>query len=199
LTVRCDPCAPSFSTASQIVSALGGGEMTWSHMGQIGHPDRQSRRARQVALGLCRVQKTLTSRTDPTKNAPNSSASLRKRNRCPSSSEADTGCSWSEPSSTEVARCPVAFSLPLWPCCWLPGGCAKRPPRLTPDQRIFVEVPASESGVVEPEDEMDITIPAFDPLTAADPMEQVKARFRGTDRRGRRRTSPPARRKPSPT
>lgn len=64
------------------------------------------------------------------------------------------------------------------------SACAKRPPRLTPDQRVFVEVPESESGVVEPEDGMDITIPAFNPLTAADPLEQVKARFRGTDRKG---------------
>jgi hypothetical protein len=61
--------------------------------------------------------------------------------------------------------------------------CARRPLNLTPDQLAFDEVPADESGIREDEAEMDITIPAFNPLTSADPLEQINARFRGAHRR----------------
>jgi hypothetical protein len=64
------------------------------------------------------------------------------------------------------------------------GSCAKPKPHVTPTARDYVDLPASESGVVESEDNMDITIPAFDPLTAAGPADALKARFRGKDRAG---------------
>jgi len=62
--------------------------------------------------------------------------------------------------------------------------CGKPKPNVTPVKRTFVDLPASESGSVESEDQMDITIPAFDPLTAAGSSDALKARFRGTDRKG---------------
>ena len=65
----------------------------------------------------------------------------------------------------------------------LASSCARARPRLTPSQRAFVDLPASEWVGAEREDEMDITIPAFDPLTAADPAEQIMMRFRGVDRK----------------
>lgn len=74
------------------------------------------------------------------------------------------------------------------------GSCAKARPRLTPAQLEFVDLPASESGVTEPEDEMDITIPAFDPLTSADPAEQIVMRFRGVHRKGPKTTIAPGQR-----
>jgi hypothetical protein len=63
------------------------------------------------------------------------------------------------------------------------ASCAKGGPRLTPDELAFVDLPAAEAGRVENEDEMDITIPAFNPLTAADPAEQIMMRFRGSHRK----------------
>lgn len=63
------------------------------------------------------------------------------------------------------------------------GACAKAHPHLTPAQLTHVDLPPAESGTVESEDRMDITIPAFDPLTASGASDQIKARFRGTDRK----------------
>lgn len=63
------------------------------------------------------------------------------------------------------------------------GACAKGRPQLTPADRAFVVVPPTESGIVENEDEMDITIPAFDPAHGAGSAEQLEARFRGVDRK----------------
>ena len=63
------------------------------------------------------------------------------------------------------------------------SGCALRAPHLPPAQLAFTDLPASDTGFVEPEAEMDITIPAFDPLTAAGPSDQIKAKFRGVDRK----------------
>ena len=44
-------------------------------------------------------------------------------------------------------------------------------------------VPAAESGFVENEAEMDISIPAFNPLGAAGVVDQIHASFRGVDRK----------------
>ena len=63
------------------------------------------------------------------------------------------------------------------------SSCARPRPALTPDLRAFEDVPESESGVVEPEEKMDITIPAFNPLTGAGVADQINSRFRGTDRK----------------
>ena len=63
------------------------------------------------------------------------------------------------------------------------ANCAARRAPLPPAEREYVEVPLSESGEGESEEEMDITIPAFNPLTAADPTEVINARFRGVDRK----------------
>jgi hypothetical protein len=70
----------------------------------------------------------------------------------------------------------------------LASGCAKGKPHVTPTRHAFTDLPASESGVTEDEDEMDITIPAFNPLTAAGTADQIGARFRGTDRKGPKTT-----------
>jgi hypothetical protein len=86
-------------------------------------------------------------------------------------------------SRTRVAH-GRAWPLILIALLLVSSSCARlRPPRLTPAQRAFVDLPASEWASAEREDEMDITIPAFDPLTAADPAEQIKMRFRGADRK----------------
>jgi hypothetical protein len=66
----------------------------------------------------------------------------------------------------------------------LAAGCAKGKPHVAPTRHTFVDLPAAESGVTEKEDEMDITIPAFNPLTAAGGANQVTALFRGADRKG---------------
>src|SRR5262245_22445025 len=63
------------------------------------------------------------------------------------------------------------------------SSCARSRPALTPDQRAFTDVAASESGVVEDEHEMDVTIPAFNPLTGAGVADQINARYRGADRK----------------
>ena len=76
-----------------------------------------------------------------------------------------------------------ALSLMLIVLLLLSSSCARARPRLTPTQKAFVDLPASEWSGAEREDEMDITIPAFDPLTAADPAEQITMRFRGVDRK----------------
>jgi hypothetical protein len=61
-------------------------------------------------------------------------------------------------------------------------GCATAPRR--PAQKpIHVEEPASDWGGAEVEDEMDITIPGFNPLLSKDPTEQLTVRFRGVDRK----------------
>src|SRR5258708_39995769 len=63
----------------------------------------------------------------------------------------------------------------------LAAGCAKGKPHVAPTRHTFVDLPAAEFGVTEKEDEMDITIPAFNPLTAAGGANQVTALFRGAD------------------
>ena len=63
------------------------------------------------------------------------------------------------------------------------SSCARPRPVLTPGERAFEDIPESESGVVEHEEEMDITIPAFNPLTGAGVADQINARFRGADRK----------------
>src|SRR5262245_16153548 len=75
-----------------------------------------------------------------------------------------------------------------WRIVWLAalvaaGSCARPRPALTPDQRAYTEVPVAQSGTVENEAEMDITIPAFDPTTAAGVADQIAARYRGNDRK----------------
>ena len=64
------------------------------------------------------------------------------------------------------------------------SGCGLVQPQRPPQRWAYTVQPASDWGVSEDENEMDITIPAFDPLTAAGPSDQIKARFRGTDRKG---------------
>jgi hypothetical protein len=44
--------------------------------------------------------------------------------------------------------------------------------------------PVAEWVSAEREERMDFLIPAFDPVTAAGPADQIEARFRGTDRKG---------------
>jgi hypothetical protein len=66
----------------------------------------------------------------------------------------------------------------------LATSCAKGKPHVAPTRHTFQDLPVAESGVTEKEDEMDITIPAFNPLTAAGTADQVTAHFRGTDRKG---------------
>jgi hypothetical protein len=39
------------------------------------------------------------------------------------------------------------------------------------------------AGEIESEERMEIRIPAFDPLHVAGPQKQIKAQFRGTDRK----------------
>jgi hypothetical protein len=62
------------------------------------------------------------------------------------------------------------------------SACAKPRPALAPERRTFTDVPAEPAEFTEKESEMDITIPAFNPLTGAGVADQIKARFRGTDR-----------------
>lgn len=64
------------------------------------------------------------------------------------------------------------------------AGCTIVQPQRAPHQWAYTLQPASDWGVSEDENKMDITIPAFDPLTAAGPSDQIKAQFRGTDRKG---------------
>jgi len=75
------------------------------------------------------------------------------------------------------------------------SACAKARPALTPERRTFTEVPAEPTEFAEKESEMDITIPAFNPLTGAGVADQIKARFRGTDRKGPKTTMVQASRK----
>lgn len=53
-----------------------------------------------------------------------------------------------------------------------------------PQKRTFSVVSPSDVGFVEDEAEMDITIPAFNPLTGAGIADQINAHFRGVDRKG---------------
>lgn len=80
------------------------------------------------------------------------------------------------PSLRSLHACVLLLALVV-------ANCAIRRPVLTPEDRAYVLVPLEESGEGENEDEMDITIPAFNPLTAADPTEVINARFRGVDRK----------------
>jgi hypothetical protein len=63
------------------------------------------------------------------------------------------------------------------------GGCAaaKAP---VPKRWAYTVQPVAEWVTAEREEEMDFLIPAFDPLTAAGPADQIEARFRGKDRKG---------------
>jgi hypothetical protein len=70
----------------------------------------------------------------------------------------------------------------------LASGCHKHRV-VEPRDRIVEDWPfetvAEESWEnAEPEDEMDITIPPFDPIHGAGESDQIKARFRGKDRKG---------------
>lgn len=63
------------------------------------------------------------------------------------------------------------------------GACTSAVTRLTPKPNHIVH-PDSEWESPESEDEMDILIPAFNPLLSKDPTEQLLMRFRGHDRKG---------------
>src|SRR5258706_2367889 len=67
------------------------------------------------------------------------------------------------------------------------GGCpaAKAP---VAKRWAYTAQPVAEWVSAEREEEMDFLIPAFDPLTAAGPADQIKARFRGKDRKGPKTT-----------
>ena len=56
-------------------------------------------------------------------------------------------------------------------------------------------MPDDQAGIVEDENSMDITIPAFDPAHGAGSADQIAARFRGTDRKGPKTTIATASRK----
>src|SRR5258708_34243789 len=73
----------------------------------------------------------------------------------------------------------------------LAAGCAKGKPHVPPTRHTFVDLAAAESGVTEKEDEMDITIPAFNPLTAAGGANQATPLFRRADRNGAETAIPP--------
>jgi hypothetical protein len=64
------------------------------------------------------------------------------------------------------------------------NGCSLVQPQRAPQRLAYTIQPASEWAFAEKEEEMDITIPAFDPLTGAGVSDQIKARFRGQDRKG---------------
>lgn len=66
----------------------------------------------------------------------------------------------------------------------LASGCAKARPTLTPELRTFTEAAPEPTEFHESEAEMDQDIPAFDPLHGAGLADQLKAGFRGTDRKG---------------
>jgi hypothetical protein len=72
----------------------------------------------------------------------------------------------------------------------LVGSCAPAIKRLTPMPTHTVH-PDSEWAGAEEEDEMDILIPAFNPLTAKDPTDQLPMKFRGQDRKGAKITIAP--------
>jgi hypothetical protein len=55
--------------------------------------------------------------------------------------------------------------------------CAKGRLRLTPEEKQFIDVPESESGVVEDEDEMDETIPALQSVALRGPCRTDYAPF----------------------
>jgi len=63
------------------------------------------------------------------------------------------------------------------------SACASAPPRLA-TRPVHSTLPAEDWGVTEREDEMDFTIPAFNPFTSKDPTEQIDALYRGVDRKG---------------
>lgn len=85
---------------------------------------------------------------------------------------------------TDLHPRPITWTrLPVFIALILATACAKGRPHLTPEQRAFDDVPLSESGAIEKEAGMDITIPAFDPLHAAGSPEQLEAKFRGVDRK----------------
>jgi hypothetical protein len=87
------------------------------------------------------------------------------------------------PESAARRRLPArALAVGTLPLLVLLAGCASIRP-LPPEARAFTVVPESESGFVEPEDEMDFTIPAFDPLTAAGSSDQILSKFRGVHRK----------------
>lgn len=65
----------------------------------------------------------------------------------------------------------------------LASACAKVRPTLTPDLRTFTEAPPDATEFHESEAEMDQDVPAFDPLHGAGIADQLKAGFRGTDRK----------------
>lgn len=66
-------------------------------------------------------------------------------------------------------------------------GCASVGPAV-PVRRTYTVVAVSDSGAVESEDEMDPTIPGFDPLHGAGIADQILSRFRGVDRKGPKTT-----------
>jgi hypothetical protein len=49
-------------------------------------------------------------------------------------------------------------------------------------RRAYTVLPAEEWATAELEEDMDITIAPFDPLSGAGPADQIRARFRGKDR-----------------
>lgn len=70
----------------------------------------------------------------------------------------------------------IVLSAALSACAAVKAPAAKR--------WSYVVHPAAEWVTAEREEEMDFLIPAFDPLTAAGPADQIKAQFRGKDRKG---------------
>lgn len=74
--------------------------------------------------------------------------------------------------------------------CFAITGCATALTPLTPKPTHIVHTDADWENP-EDEDEMDFLIPAYNPLTAKDPTDQLLSRFRGTDRKGPK-TSVPA-------
>jgi hypothetical protein len=66
---------------------------------------------------------------------------------------------------------------------WALGGCAAAKAPVAKRWSHTVQ-PVAEWVSAEREEEMDFLIPAFNPLTAAGPADQIEARFRGKDRKG---------------
>src|SRR5215813_4202588 len=86
--------------------------------------------------------------------------------------------------NTSRIRVALQTVLNLFCAVSLTLSCSPIQPQRAPHRWAYTIQPASEWAFAEKEEEMDITIPAFDPLTGAGVSDQIEARFRGQDRKG---------------